>query len=54
MSDQPLYNSDWIGLKKLDMKGGLKLEHCPGEHMDLGGKGGCGEMMVREWVGWSQ
>ncbi|WVO16415.1 hypothetical protein L204_104090 [Cryptococcus depauperatus] len=49
---QPLYQHDWIGLKALDKKKGLKLEHCPGEHMDLGGEGGCGERMVRDWVGW--
>ncbi|OWZ59372.1 palmitoyl-protein thioesterase [Cryptococcus neoformans var. grubii Br795] len=52
LHEQPLYKEDWIGLKDLDEKGGLRLEHCPGEHMDLGGKRGCGENMVRKWVGW--
>ena len=51
LEEQPLYIEDWIGLKTLDEKGGLKLEHCPGAHMDLGGKGGCGERLVMEWVG---
>ncbi|KAK6910380.1 hypothetical protein I203_104412 [Kwoniella mangroviensis CBS 8507] len=54
MTDQPMYIGDWIGLKSLDEKGGLTLEHCPGEHMDLGGEGGCGERMVRGWVGWKE
>ncbi|ADV20138.1 palmitoyl-protein thioesterase [Cryptococcus gattii E566] len=49
---QPLYKEDWIGLKGLEQKGGLRLEHCPGEHMDLGGEKGCGEIMVSKWVGW--
>ncbi|OXB40018.1 palmitoyl-protein thioesterase [Cryptococcus neoformans] len=52
LHEQPLYKEDWIGLKDLDEKGGLRLEHCPGEHMDLGEKRGCGESMVRKWVGW--
>jgi palmitoyl-protein thioesterase len=53
MEDQPLYTHDWIGLRELDEKGGLKLEHCPGEHMDLDG-GDCGMRMVRDWVGWAR
>nr|XP_019045996.1 palmitoyl-protein thioesterase [Kwoniella bestiolae CBS 10118]OCF24926.1 palmitoyl-protein thioesterase [Kwoniella bestiolae CBS 10118] len=53
MDEQPMYTGDWIGLRSLDSKGGLKLEHCPGEHMNLGGEGGCGERMVRDWVGWA-
>lgn len=52
LHEQPLYKEDWIGLKGLEQKGGLRLEHCPGEHMDLGGEKGCGEIMVRKWVGW--
>lgn len=53
MEDQPLYTHDWIGLRELDEKGGLELEHCPGEHMDLDG-GDCGMRMVRDWVGWAR
>ncbi|WRT66084.1 uncharacterized protein IL334_003037 [Kwoniella shivajii] len=52
MNEQPMYLGDWIGLRSLDEKRGLVLEHCQGEHMDLGGKGGCGEKMVKDWVGW--
>ncbi|WWC61567.1 uncharacterized protein I303_104151 [Kwoniella dejecticola CBS 10117] len=52
MQDQPMYRQDWIGLRALDEKGGLVLEHCPGEHMDLGGAGGCGDRIVKDWVGW--
>lgn len=52
LHEQPLYKEDWIGLKGLEQKGGLRLEHCPGEHMDLGGEKGCGEIMVSKWVGW--
>ncbi|WWC70493.1 uncharacterized protein I206_104444 [Kwoniella pini CBS 10737] len=54
MKEQLMYKQDWIGLKKLNEKGGLKLEHCPGEHMDLGGKGGCGDQVVKDWVGWRE
>ncbi|KAK4686219.1 palmitoyl-protein thioesterase, partial [Tremellales sp. Uapishka_1] len=50
LKDQPLYKEDWIGLRALDEKGRLQLEHCPGEHMDLGG--GCADRIVKEWVGW--
>ncbi|WWC89617.1 uncharacterized protein L201_004542 [Kwoniella dendrophila CBS 6074] len=53
MEDQPMYKDDWIGLKALNEdKEGLILEHCSGEHMDLGGKGGCGDKIVQQWVGW--
>ena len=52
--EQPLYTGDWIGLRTLDEKGRLRLAHCPGAHMDLGGKGGCAEMVVREFVGWKR
>ncbi|CAD6577006.1 MAG: hypothetical protein TREMPRED_001838 [Tremellales sp. Tagirdzhanova-0007] len=52
--EQPLYTGDWIGLRTLDEKGRLRLAHCPGAHMDLGGKGGCAEMVrspiVKSWV----
>ncbi|KAI1271950.1 palmitoyl-protein thioesterase 1 [Xylaria sp. FL0933] len=30
-----LYQEDWIGLRALDRKGGLKLKTTPGEHMQL-------------------
>lgn len=49
----PLYTHDWIGLKELDRRGGLQLQHCPGEHMDLG-SGDCGMRAVRDWVGWEE
>ncbi|KAK8864163.1 hypothetical protein IAR55_001409 [Kwoniella newhampshirensis] len=54
LPSQPLYQNDWIGLKALDDKGALLLLHCPGEHMDIGGEGGCGEKMLRDWVGWGK
>ncbi|WWD17536.1 hypothetical protein CI109_101977 [Kwoniella shandongensis] len=54
LHSQPLYKHDWIGLRSLDEKGGLQLEHCPGEHMDIGGEGGCGERILRKWVGWDK
>lgn len=31
--DQPIYKEDWIGLKKLDSKGGLIFGTVPGGHM---------------------
>lgn len=51
MLDQRLYMEDWIGLRSLNERGGVRLEHCPGEHMDLG-SGDCGMRMVRDWLGW--
>jgi palmitoyl-protein thioesterase len=30
-----LYNEDWLGLKELDRKGGLKFVQIPGEHMRI-------------------
>jgi len=30
-----LYSEDWIGLRELDRKGGLKFRTTPGEHMQL-------------------
>lgn len=33
-----LYQEDWLGLKKLDRKGGLKFRTTPGEHMRLSDK----------------
>ena len=50
MKNQRLYVNDWIGLRKLDEKGQLHLEHCPGEHMDLE-SGDCAMKLVKQWVG---
>ncbi|KAI0442146.1 palmitoyl-protein thioesterase 1 [Xylaria telfairii] len=33
-----LYTEDWIGLRELDRKGGLKFKSTPGEHMQLSDK----------------
>ncbi|KAK7981561.1 alpha/beta-hydrolase [Apiospora saccharicola] len=33
-----LYSEDWIGLRELDRKGGLKFETTPGDHMQLSEK----------------
>ncbi|GMK54298.1 hypothetical protein CspeluHIS016_0108840 [Cutaneotrichosporon spelunceum] len=52
LEEQELYSGDFIGLKRLDKRGGLHRPFCPGEHMDLGGEGGCGDRLVRKWVGW--
>jgi len=52
--DQPSYKHDWIGLRELDERGGLKLEHCSGQHMDLGRKGECADLLVRQWIGWDR
>jgi len=54
LRDQPLYDQDWIGLRRLDEKKKLHLAFCPGQHMDLGGEGGCGEQMVEKWIGWKK
>lgn len=35
LKDRPIYKEDWIGLKKLDEKGGLEFVTVPGEHMRL-------------------
>jgi palmitoyl-protein thioesterase len=35
LRDRPIYLEDWIGLKKLDEKGGLVFESVEGEHMAL-------------------
>lgn len=32
---RPIYEQDWIGLRELDRKGGLKFRVAPGEHMEL-------------------
>ncbi|KIX97299.1 uncharacterized protein Z520_06751 [Fonsecaea multimorphosa CBS 102226] len=38
LRNRPIYKEDWIGLKKLDEKGGLKFVGLPGEHMELRAK----------------
>jgi palmitoyl-protein thioesterase len=35
---RPIYREDWIGLKQLDKKGGLKTVKLPGEHMRFNDK----------------
>ena len=45
---QPLYKEDWIGLRKLDEKGGVVFDSCVGEHMQMGD---CWERLVRQYVG---
>ncbi|KAL6248073.1 hypothetical protein RBB50_005421 [Rhinocladiella similis] len=35
LRDRPIYKEDWIGLKKLDEKGGLDFIGLEGEHMQL-------------------
>lgn len=52
LRDQLLYKDDWIGLKALDKKDRLHLGFCEGQHMDLGGEGGCGHKAVQKWLGW--
>jgi palmitoyl-protein thioesterase len=36
LKDRTIYKEDWIGLKKLDEKGGLRFDTMPGGHMTLG------------------
>ena len=50
LSEQRLYTEDWIGLRHLHETGALVLDHCPGEHMDLG-TGDCAKRIVEKWVG---
>ncbi|KAK1077144.1 hypothetical protein LTR33_008334 [Friedmanniomyces endolithicus] len=35
LRDREMYKEDWLGLKRLDEKGGLVLKSTPGGHMDL-------------------
>ena len=35
LRQRQLYNEDWLGLKKLDQKGGLVFKITPGKHMQL-------------------
>lgn len=47
---QPLYKEDWIGLRKLDERGGVVLEACVGEHMQTGD---CWRELVEKYAGGS-
>ncbi|EXJ70878.1 palmitoyl-protein thioesterase [Cladophialophora psammophila CBS 110553] len=38
LRSRPIYKEDWIGLKKLDEKGGLRFVSLPGDHMELRAK----------------
>ncbi|KAH0589286.1 hypothetical protein H2248_005048 [Termitomyces sp. 'cryptogamus'] len=51
MRSQPLYQEDWIGLRQLDERGGVVLETCVGEHMQMGD---CWKRLVRDYVGGSR
>lgn len=35
LRDRPIYKEDWLGLRKLDEKGGLVFRSAPGKHMEL-------------------
>ncbi|KAJ7287376.1 palmitoyl-protein thioesterase [Mycena rebaudengoi] len=48
MRSQPLYQEDWIGLRKLDERGAVILEECEGQHMQIGD---CWEGLVRRFIG---
>ena len=48
LHDHPLYKEDWIGLKKLDERGGLVFDLCRGTHMHIGE---CWERLVRSFCG---
>jgi palmitoyl-protein thioesterase len=45
---QPLYQEDWIGLRKLDERKGIVFELCQGEHMQMND---CWEDLVRRFTG---
>lgn len=36
MRGQQLYVEDWIGLRRLDERGGIEFESCEGGHMQIG------------------
>jgi len=38
LRQRDIYKEDWLGLKELDKKGGLKFETTPGKHMSLSDK----------------
>lgn len=48
MRKQPLYLEDWIGLRKLDEKGGVTLKICKGEHMEMNA---CWREIVAPYIG---
>ena len=48
---QPTYLADTFGLRSLDENGGVSLEICEGEHMQLSQD--CWEPLVRKYVGGS-
>ena len=35
LRERPIYTEDWIGLRRLDEKGGLRFVSSPGNHMEL-------------------
>jgi palmitoyl-protein thioesterase len=45
LRERPIYTEDWIGLKRLDQKGGLRFEVSEGRHMELD------EALLREAFG---
>lgn len=48
MQNLPIYTEDWIGLRKLDERGGIVFETCPGVHMQLGD---CWKGLVANFTG---
>ncbi|KZP00184.1 alpha/beta-hydrolase [Calocera viscosa TUFC12733] len=49
MREQELYREDWIGLRKLDERGGVFMLMCEGHHMQLEKE--CWEPIVLRWTG---
>jgi palmitoyl-protein thioesterase len=50
MRRQQLYVEDWIGLRRLDERGGIEFESCEGGHMQIGE---CWERVLAGVVGGS-
>lgn len=50
MRRQRLYVEDWIGLRRLDERGGIEFERCESGHMQIGG---CWERILAGNVGGS-
>jgi palmitoyl-protein thioesterase len=48
MREHPLYTEDWIGLRKLDERGGVVFESCDSEHMRISV---CWEDLIRNYTG---
>lgn len=48
---QPTYLADTFGLRSLDERGGVSLEICAGEHMQISQD--CWEPLIRQYVGGS-